>query len=84
MRLKIVNNFNKKEYNYKAFDVKDTRNFYHFSIMLNGNEEEGEYTYTLYGDDDEVLASSLLQIGDYTPTNTVYTNNNNGYTVYEG
>lgn len=84
MRLHLYNNFNKKEYDLDAFDVKDTRNFYHFSVKLPKGIQDGEYTYTLYGDDDEVLASSLLQIGEYTPSNTTYVNNNNEYTVYEG
>lgn len=84
MLLKLINNFNKKEYEFDAFDVNDSRNFYHFSIMLPEGMEDGEYTYFLYGEKGKLLASSLLQIGDYKPTNTVYTNNNNGYTVYDG
>lgn len=84
MRLHLYNNMTKSEYDYTAFDIKDLRNFYHFSIKLRGNEETGEYTYTLYGDNDEVLASSLLQIGDYTPSNTTYSGNNNKYIQYEG
>lgn len=84
MKLKIKNNYNKKEYEYTAFDIKDSRNYYHFSIKLNGQEDEGEYTYFLLDDDGKLLSSSLLQIGDYQRNNTTYTNDNNGFKVYNG
>lgn len=84
MTLKLINNFNKKEYLFEAFDIKDSKNFYHFSIRLKDNMAEGEYTYYLYDEDDRLLASSLLQIGDYKPSNNVYTTENNGYKIYQG
>lgn len=84
MILKLKNNFNKKEYEFPAFDIKDSRIFYHFSIKLPEGIEDGEYTYFLEDDEGVLLASSLLQIGDYKQTNTVYTTDNNGYKVYNG
>ena len=84
MVLKLINNFNKKEYEFDAFDVNDSRNFYHFSIMLPEGMDDGEYTYILYDDKGKQLASSLLQIGDYRPNNTVYTSPKNNYITYDG
>ena len=83
MKLKLVNNFNKKEYEFEGFDVKDSRNFYHFSIKLKEGMQDGEYTYILFDDEEKVLATSLLQIGDFIPENKVYKNENNSYTVYD-
>ena len=48
--------------------------------------EDGEYTYYLK-DGDKLLATGLLQIGDYKRdenVNTKYNDNNNGYIVYDG
>ena len=84
MKLKIVNNLTKKVYEYQAFDIQDSRIFYHFSLRLTGEEEEGEYTYFLLDDDGKVLSQSMLQIGDYERENTVYTTENNGFKSYNG
>lgn len=84
MLLKLIHNLTKKEYEFPAFDIKDSRNFYHFSLRLKSKMPEGEYTYTLYDDKGVELASSLLQIGEYTPSNRIYTTDNNGYKCYEG
>lgn len=83
MILKIKNNLTKQEFTYPAFDISDSRNFYHFSIRLNGNEPTGEYTYYLI-EDNKVISSSLLQIGDYQREDKTYTNDNNGFKVYNG
>lgn len=84
MKLKLTNNFNKKEYEFDVVDTKDSRNFYHIAIRFNEPMSEGEYTYTLVDDEDKVLATSLLQIGNYVPENKTYINKNNNYTVYNG
>ena len=84
MVLKLINNMTKQEFQYLVYDIKDSKNFYHFSIRLKGVEPEGEFTYYLYDDDERLLASSLLQVGDYKPNNTVYTTDNNGYKYYQG
>lgn len=84
MTLKMVNNFSKKEYIFDAFDIKDSKNFYHFSIRFNQKMDEGEYNYYLIGDDNKILATSLLQIGDYAEEKKTYTNENNGYKQYNG
>ena len=55
-------------------------------ISLIDGMEDGEYTYYLK-DGDELLATGLLQIGDYKRdenVNTEYNDNNNGYIVYDG
>lgn len=83
MTFRIKNDVTKQVFEYPSFDIQDSRIFYHFSIRLNGNEPEGNYTYYLLDDDGKILSQSMLQIGDYEPQNTVYRNNNN-FIEYNG
>lgn len=84
MKLKIIHNVTKQEFEYTAFDICDSRIFYHFSIRLNGDEPEGEFNYYLLDDDGKVLSQSVLQIGDYQRNDKVYTTENNGFKSYNG
>lgn len=84
MTFRIKNDVTKQVFEYPSFDIQDSRIFYHFSIMLNGNEPEGNYTYYLIDDEDKIIAKSMLQIGDYEPNNKTYTTENNGFTQYNG
>lgn len=87
--LKLVNNLTKSEFTLRDLDDKETSNlFYTFDITLPEGLVDGEYGYTLYDDMDRVVATGLLQVGDYTPSNTTYENNTikeeNGYITYGG
>lgn len=84
MVLKLVHNLTKKEYEFVAFDILDSRIFYHFSIRLKEEMDEGEYNYYLLDDDGKVLSQSVLQIGDYQRNDKVYTTENNGFKSYNG
>ena len=57
--------------------------FYQFNINLPQVMLEGEYEYQLM-DGEDILARGILQIGDYTPQNHTYQENNNTYIVYNG
>jgi hypothetical protein len=47
--------------------------------------DDGEYAYTLYGEDDTVKATGILQVGDFKPQNNTYTaQTQNGYIQYNG
>lgn len=63
-----------------------SRLFYTFDITLPQNMADGEYTYTLYDEQDVVKATGLLQVGEYTPEKTTYNNDaikeQNGYVQY--
>ena len=86
MKLEIIHSLSKNTVNFTVDDLKDSALFYHFDITLIDGMEDGEYTYYLK-DGDEVLATGLLQIGDYKRdenVNTKYNDNNNGYIVYDG
>ena len=72
MVFSLQNNVTKKEYSYKVYDVNDSTLFYHFTLTLGEDMDEGEYTYKLFNDN-LLLAQGLLQIGDYKNNSKKYT-----------
>lgn len=68
----LQNNVTKREYSYKVYDVNDSTLFYHFTLTLGEDMDEGEYTYKLMNDN-LLLAQGLLQIGDYKNNIKKYT-----------
>lgn len=86
MRLKLVSNLTKIEYEFTGLtDTLESRMFYSFEIVLPDNIADGEYTYTLYDGDDVSVASGLCQIGDYSPDKKEYTKENKQtYIQYNG
>lgn len=87
MKLEIIHNLSKKVTVLENLeDKKSSGLFYSFDISLDGSYEDGEYTYRLMKDD-RILATGLLQIGDYerdTNVNTEYKNNEKDIIVYNG
>lgn len=72
MTFYLQNNVTKREYSYKVYDVNDSTLFYHFTLTLGEDMDEGEYTYKLMNDN-LLLAQGLLQIGDYKNNLKKYT-----------
>ena len=80
----LQNNVTKREYSYKVYDVNDSTLFYHFTLTLGEDMDEGEYTYKLTNDN-LLLAQGLLQIGDYENNTKKYTvTDDNGIKQYNG
>ena len=86
MTLKLLNNVTKKVYTFENLDDKLTsRLFYTLDITLPEGMDDGGYTYTLYGEQNIVKATGLLQVGDYKVNNNTYTaQTQNGYIQYNG
>lgn len=89
MKLTFKNNVTKKEYEFQVEDVGDSFIFYHFNnFVLEDAMDDGEYDYTLTDIVDEetvVLATGIVQIGNYVAPTTAYTNNNTtNYIQYNG
>ena len=58
---------------------------YVFDINLPEGVDSGEYNYTLFDDQDKVVALGLLQIGSFVPEKKSYTaQNKQTYKQYEG
>lgn len=87
MRLELTNNLSKiTKILDNIEDKKSSGLFYSFDISLDGSYEDGEYTYRLI-DEEKVVATGLLQIGDYERDmniNTEYENNKKDIIVYNG
>lgn len=87
MRLELTNNLTKiTKILDNIEDKKSSGLFYSFDISLDGSYEDGEYTYRLI-DEEKVVATGLLQIGDYERDmniNTEYENNKKDIIVYNG
>lgn len=84
MKLSLKNNVTKQEIVFsEVVDEGVSALYYTFNIALPNKVEEGEYTYTLM-DGNKVVATGLVQIGDYKAEKTTYNKNNEGYIVYGG
>lgn len=79
----LKNNVTKREYSYKVYDVNDSTLFYHFTLTLGEDMDEGEYSYKLMNDN-LLLAQGLLQIGDYENNTKKYTVTDDGIKQYNG
>ena len=79
----LQNNVTKREYSYRVYDVNDSTLFWHFTLTLGENMDDGEYTYRLMNDNVE-LAKGVLQIGDYQNNSKKYTTTNDGIKQYNG
>lgn len=80
----LQNNVTKREYSYTVYDVNDSALFWHFTLTLGENMDDGEYTYRLMSENVE-LAKGVLQIGDYQNNSKKYTTtDDNGIKQYNG
>lgn len=84
MTLKLKNNTTKAEIQFDVTDKGGSCMYYVFDIQLEGQVEDGEYTYELYDLNDEIVSTGLIQIGDYVAEHTTYNNDNQQYIVYGG
>ena len=80
----LQNNVTKREYSYRVYDANDSALFWHFTLTLGENMDDGEYTYRLMSENVE-LAKGVLQIGDYQNNSKKYTTtDDNGIKQYNG
>ena len=85
MLLKITNNVTHNTTSFTDLaDIGSSMLFYTFNITLPSGLDDGEYQYELF-DGNMIVASGLLQIGDYVANNKTYTAQKiNGYVQYQG
>lgn len=88
MRIKLTNNLTKTEYVFDDLEDKMVSEmFYAFDITVPRTAEIGEYQYTLF-EGDMVLATGLLQIGEYHADVKSYKHDtikeSNGFISYNG
>lgn len=86
MVLKLINNVSKNTIEFEVNDKQSSTIFYQFDITLPEGCIDGEYNYELI-DNEKIVATGLLQIGDYEKDfkeNKEYENNNTDTIVYNG
>lgn len=86
MKLVLKNNVGKIESEYQVTDLNDSIMYFHFeNFVLQENLPSGEYDYSLYDDDNVLVAQGIAQIGDYNPESTkTYEKNKQTYKQYNG
>ena len=80
----LINNLTKKEYVYN--DVEDNTNdsiYFNFSIDTTCLID-GEYTLYLYTENNQLITTELVQIGDYVNKHSTSYNKNDKYVTYNG
>lgn len=80
MVLKLKNQLTKQETVIDSLDdIGDSRMFWHFNLRLPKGMDDGSYNYILLDDDNNKIATGVLQIGnfdDVAKEMTSYTKNN--------
>lgn len=87
MKLSIINNVTKKNYDFNVTDKEDSVLFYHFDLTLDGNIDDGDYEYILFDSEDNVVANGLMRIGNYeipSGSTATYNNNSTEFIQYNG
>lgn len=75
MKFIIKNNITHKEFEYNVTDLNESSIFYTFSINIPDSLDDGEYDYILKDNEDKIVATGLMRVGDYEHKNTQYNNN---------
>lgn len=84
--ISLINNLTKEDYNY-MYLIDDNYNklslYYQFNIDVS-KLIDGEYTLYLFTEDNELITTELVQIGDYVSKHNTSYNKNNKYVTYNG
>ena len=75
MKLLLKNGVTHKEFEYSVTDLNESNIFYTFNINVPEEMDDGEYSYTLKDNEDKIVATGLIRVGDYKTENTQYNNN---------
>ena len=75
MKLLLKNGITKRNFEYSVTDLNESSIYYVFNINIPDSYDDGEYEYTLKDNEDKIVATGLMRIGDYKTENTQYNNN---------
>lgn len=78
----LKNNISQESYTYNLEEVGDSALYYHFQD-LEIDIPDGEYTYTLYGESEEILGEGLCRVGNVETQRNIEYNNERTYKQYE-
>ena len=75
MKFIIKNNITHRNFEYSVEDLNESSIYYTFNINIPESFDEGEYEYILKDNEDKIVATGLMRVGDYKQENTQYNNN---------
>ena len=75
MKLIIKNGITHKNFEYSVEDLNESSIYYVFNINIPEEMDDGEYNYTLKDNEDKIVATGLMRVGDYKQENKQYINN---------
>lgn len=85
MKLRLNSTITKKNWEFQVEDAADSILFYHFpAFTLTEKMDDGQYEYTLFDEDEVVVAVGVLQIGDYTDNKKKEYKKDGQYKQYNG
>ena len=82
MKLIIKNGITHKNFEYNVADLNESQIYYTFNLNIPEEMDDGEYEYTLKDNEDKILATGLMRIGDYKTENKEYNNKDKKYVQY--
>ena len=75
MKIILKNGITHKNFEYNVEDLNESSIFYTFNINIPDSFDDGEYEYTLKDNEDKIVATGLIRVGDFKQENKQYINN---------
>ena len=82
MKLLLKNGITKRNFEYNVEDLNESSIFYTFNINIPESLDDGEYNYALKDNEDKIVATGLIRVGDYKTENKEYNNKDKKYIQY--
>ena len=82
MKLLLKNGITHKNFEYSVDDLNESSIYYTFNINIPESFDDGEYTYVLKDNEDKIVATGLIRVGDFKQENKEYNNKDNKYIQY--
>ena len=82
MKLLLKNGITHKNFEYSVTDLNESSIYYTFNLNIPEEMDDGEYEYTLKDNEDKIVATGLMRVGDFKQENKQYINNKDKYIQY--
>ena len=82
MKLLLKNGITNKNFEYSVEDLNESSIYYTFNLNIPEEMDDGEYEYTLKDDEDKIVATGLIRVGDFKQENKQYINNKDKFIQY--
>ena len=82
MKIILKNGITHKNFEYNVEDLNESSIYYTFNINIPESFDDGEYEYTLKDNENKIVATGLIRVGDYKTENKEYNNKDKKYIQY--